>query len=115
MSPRERPTETFDLGLQHERTALAWERTSIAMMTAGVVFARYAAGNAPFVFAVMGLLQTAAGAWLLVWSAAHYEDLHGRVREGESVVHPFITRWVGLGTVALTGMASIVAIVVKLT
>ena len=35
----DRPTSSYDAGLQHERTALAWERTAISAMVAGIVFA----------------------------------------------------------------------------
>ena len=114
MSRRERPPNTFDAGLQHERTALAWERTSIAMMVSGVVFARHAAGEAGVVFAVLGLAQTALGGGLFVWAGAHYEDLHGRLRSGDAVVHPTVARVVGLSTVLFTGFASLFAVLVAL-
>ena len=42
MGKPQRPERVFDLALQHERTALAWERTAIAAMVAGVVLARSA-------------------------------------------------------------------------
>jgi uncharacterized membrane protein YidH (DUF202 family) len=105
-----RPTERFDVGLQHERTALAWERTSIAMMTAGIVFARFAATNGRFIFSVVGLIQVALGAAVLVWAGAHYEDLHGRLRDGRDVIHPVMAKAVGLATVALTGIALVVGV-----
>ena len=105
-----RPTERFDVGLQHERTALAWERTSIAMMVAGVVLARYAATNELFIISVVGLIQVALGAAVLVWAGAHYEDLHGRLRDGTGVIHPVMAKTIGLGTVVFTGFGLVVAL-----
>lgn len=111
MRRRDRPTERFDVGLQHERTALAWERTAISTMVAGVIFARYAAGAAHPGFAVAGLLQVAAGAAVLVWAGWHYDELHGPLRSGTSVVHPRAARFVGLSTVAFSGVALALALV----
>ncbi|MEO1060475.1 MAG: DUF202 domain-containing protein [Actinomycetota bacterium] len=105
MKRQDRPRESFDVGLQHERTALAWERTSIATMVAGVIFARYAAEAAHPGLAVIGLLQVAAGASVLVWAGWHYEELHGPLRRGTPVVHPRAARFVGLSTVAFSGLA----------
>jgi hypothetical protein len=49
-----RPDRHFDEGLQHERTALAWERTAISTMVAGVLLGRYGAEDAHFTIALVG-------------------------------------------------------------
>ena len=72
----------FDAGLQHERTALAWERTAIASMVAGVLLGRYAAESLHPAFAAVGLAQVVFGSVVLLWAATHYEDLHGPLRSG---------------------------------
>lgn len=106
-----RPGQSFDTGLQHERTALAWERTAIATMVAGVVLGRFAAVHGYLLIAAVGLVQTAFGAAIVVWAGAHYDDLHGPLREGADVIHPRATRIVGLATVAATGVGFTVATV----
>lgn len=110
----ERPDTVFDQGLQHERTALAWERTAIASMVAGVLVARYAAESLHVAFAAIGLGQVVLGAGVLLWAARHYDDLHGPLRAGESPVHPFAARIVGLLTIGFTGAALVVSIVIAL-
>lgn len=112
--PVERPATSFDTGLQHERTALAWERTAIATMVAGVVLSRFGATSDQAVVAAFGLAQTAFGAAILIWAGAHYDDLHGPLREGADVVHPFAARFVGAATVAATGVALVAATVTTL-
>jgi len=107
-----RPTTSFDTGLQHERTALAWERTAIATMVAGLVLSRFAAIHEYWLAAGVGMLQTAFGAGLLVWAGTHYEDLHGPLRTGDDVVHPTAARIVGLVAVSTIGVALVTAIVV---
>ncbi|NNE12492.1 MAG: DUF202 domain-containing protein [Ilumatobacter sp.] len=107
---RPRPETVFDQGLQHERTALAWERTAIASMVAGVLVGRYAAESLHVVFAFVGLAQVGMGAAVLVWTGRHYDDLHGPLRQGESPIHPLAARVVGLGTVGFSGAALVIAI-----
>ena len=114
MSDR-RPVEVFDAGLQHERTSLAWERTAISMMVAGLVLSRFAAVEAFWLLAAGGMLQVVFGAALLVWSGVHYEDLHGTLRRGTDVVHPSAASWVGIATVLGTGAGLVAAITVTLT
>ena len=108
----ERPGTVFDRGLQHERTALAWERTAIASMVAGVLVARYAAESLHVVFAVVGLGQVVLGAVLLLWAARHYDDLHGPLRAGTSPVHPSAARVTGALTVGFTGAALVLSILI---
>lgn len=107
-----RPEAVFDPGLQHERTALAWERTAIASMVAGVLMARYASESLHFTFAFIGLAEVVAGAGLLLWSAKHYDDLHGPLRAGESPIHPTAARVVGVGAVFFTGAALVLALII---
>jgi uncharacterized membrane protein YidH (DUF202 family) len=107
-----RPGSSFDSGLQHERTALAWERTAIAIMVSGLVLSRFAAVNSSLVVVAAGLLQTAFGAGVLVWAGSHYDDLHGPLREGADVVHPQATRVVGLVSVTAIGVGLVLALVV---
>ena len=110
----DRPATSFDTGLQHERTALAWERTAIAMIVAGLVLSRFAAIHDYWLAVGGGLLQTVFGAGLLLWVGAHYDDLHGPLRDGADVVHPAATRIVGLVTVSTSGLALALAIAVAL-
>jgi len=110
-----RPTEVFDTGLQHERTSLAWERTAISMMVAGLLLSRFAAVEEFWLLAAGGMVQVTFGAVVLVWSGVHYEELHGTLRCGTDVVHPSAVRWVGLATIAGTGAGLIAAIAVTLT
>ncbi len=108
----QRPTTVFDAGMQHERTSLAWERTAIAMMVAGLVLSRFAATEALWPLAAAGMLEVTFGAVLLVWSGSHYEELHGTLRRGTGVVHPSAARWVGLVTIAGTGAGLVAAVAV---
>ncbi len=114
-APRgERPVKVFDSGLQHERTALAWERTAIASMVAGVLMARYAAESLHFAFAFLGLAQVVVGAVVLLWTGRHYDDLHGPLRAGDSPVHPTAAQIVGIATIVFVGAALVLAIVIAL-
>ncbi len=110
----ERPPTVFDAGLQHERTSLAWERTAISMMVAGLVLSRFAATEEFWLLAVGGMAQVVFGAAVLVWSGAHYEELHGVLRGGTDVVHPSAARLIGVVTIAGTGAGLVAAIVVAL-
>lgn len=107
-----RPDRVFDPGLQHERTALAWERTAVAVMVAGVLLARYAAQTVHYSIAFVGIAQVVVGAVLLVWSGRHYEDLHGPLRAGSSPIHPTAARIVGIATVVFSGFGLMLALLI---
>ena len=110
-----RPDSVFDQGLQHERTALAWERTAIASMVAGVLMARYAADARFFAFAFIGIAQVVIGAGLLLWSARHYDDLHGPLRDGQTPIHPTATRTIGLAVVGFAGACLVLSVLIAVS
>lgn len=100
-----RPANSIDGGLQHERTALAWERTAIAMMVAGLALARYAASEHGALLGSTGILQTAAGAALLVWASRNEDLLHNPARPASAVPQIGLTRVVGLVNLFFTALA----------
>jgi uncharacterized membrane protein YidH (DUF202 family) len=106
----DRPSSVFDAGLQHERTALAWERTAISAMVAGVLLGRYGAEDAHFTIALVGIVQVALGGGVLVWAGFHYDDLHGPLRDGSSVIHPTAARVVGISTIVFSSFALALAL-----
>ena len=110
----ERPDRVFDEGLQHERTALAWERTAISAMVGGVLLARYAAETLHWAFAAFGMLTVVCGGVLLVWTGRHYDDLHGPLRTGTSPVHPGAVRTIGRLAIGFTSTALTLAVVITL-
>ena len=64
--------------------------------------------SSPFI----GLAQVVAGAGLLLWSAKHYDDLHGPLRSGVSPIHPTATQRVGIGAILFTGAGLVLAMVI---
>ena len=106
-----RPTESFDDALPHERTALAWERTAISIMVAGILLARFTARDGHVALSVCGLALTVFGGAVIVWAGAHYEALHGQLRDGDPIVHPSAARAVGIVTVIACGSAFVFAVI----
>lgn len=102
-------------GLQHERTALAWERTAISMMVAGLILARYASIDANYVVGSAGIFQTAAGGLLLVWAGRNNQMLHDPDMPASAVPQVTLTRLIGAGTVLFTGASLTLAVIIVLT
>jgi len=73
---RETPGHVFDAGLQAERTALAWRRTSLTMAVAAVGAGRLASlviGAVAVAVAGLGLLQAL---WVSVSARRRYRLVH---------------------------------------
>lgn len=92
-------------GLQPERTALAWERTSFAMMVAGLLMGRYPLETYRWLFVPIGIAQIVAGIAVLIWARVHYRGVHGRIENDDPVVHPTAARIIGIGTVTFSAFA----------
>lgn len=106
------PSAVFDDGMQAERTALAWERTSFSLMVVGALMVRQAATNDFILFEVAGLGGVVVGAGVLVWAGIHYDELHAPLQEGVSPVHPLATRILGLASIFGIGLAMVMTIAI---
>jgi putative membrane protein len=106
-----RPDRVFDPAVQHERTALAWERTGVALMVGGGLLLKHAIDSTTTWAEVLGLLVGATGAGILLWSSHRYESLHGVLRSDSDVTHPSMLRAVALVTVAVSAGALLLLIV----
>jgi uncharacterized membrane protein YidH (DUF202 family) len=114
-APVPSPADPIGGGLQHERTALAWERTAIAMMVAGVLIARYAALELHPAAGLIGIAETVGGGLLFYWAGTHDRELHDPTEPAGTVPKVQLTRVVGLSTVAFCGLATIVAVIIAVT
>jgi uncharacterized membrane protein YidH (DUF202 family) len=103
-----------DDGLQDERTTLAWERTAIATMATGTLIARYASQTLHWAFGVAGLAAVAIGGGILVWAGQRYDELQAPIARGANPVHPTAARVVGVLAVAVTGVATLMAIAIAI-
>ncbi len=111
--PTPRPPNSVGGGLQHERTALAWGRTAIAMMVAGVLLARYASEQLHVIVGLLGVVQVVGGGALLYWAAIHDDELHNPAQPASAVPKVTMTRLVGLSTVGFCALATVVAVVIS--
>lgn len=105
----DRPDVVFDPGIQQERTSLAWERSAVSIMASGVLLASYAAQTRHFLVGILALGIVVFGSAVLVWSALHYEDLHGTLRDGVNPTFPTATRILGLGSIVVCATAMVIA------
>ena len=100
-----RPDHVFDPSLQHERTALAWERSAVALMFAGGLVFNYARETKVVWAEVLGLIVLAGGAAILLWAGKRYESLHSALRAGSNITHPAMLKTVALLSAILTAGA----------
>lgn len=98
-------------GLQHERTALAWNRTALAMIVAGALYLR-AGGDGGIHPArhVPGALLMGLGAAVLVGLIGRYRRLASRAKGADVAVPAWVPRVIAVVTV-LFSLASLGLIV----
>ncbi|MFZ2178282.1 MAG: DUF202 domain-containing protein [Rhodococcus sp. (in: high G+C Gram-positive bacteria)] len=98
--------------LANERTFLAWVRTALALMAAGVAVAQFVPGPAAIRHG-LGFVLIGVGGVLSAVSYAHWERNERAMRLGEQLPHSPIPRLVS-ALLALAALAALVLIVVDL-
>lgn len=93
--------------LANERTFLAWVRTAMALLAAGVAVVNYIEGL-PIARHVLGFILIALGGMMAVLSARHWEQNERAMRLGRSLPYSPIPRLVA----AALAIASLVAIAI---
>ena len=110
-----RPRRIINQATQPERTALAWERTGVALMVGGALLLKHAVDLAVAWAEVVGLLTIVSGAVTLLWSAHRYESLHRLLRSGLGIAPPGMLKTVAWTTMALSAGAILLIIANLLT
>ncbi len=98
--------------LANERTFLAWVRTSLALMAAGVAVVQFVPGL-PVIRHALGFVLIALGGVLAAVSYAHWERNERAMRLGERLPHSPIPRVVA-AVLALSALAALVLTIVDL-
>jgi uncharacterized membrane protein YidH (DUF202 family) len=100
----------FDVGLQHERTALAWDRTGLSLLVVGALTLR--SGGPPYddLLHVPGYAAMLVGAVLLWAGGRRYRRREADLRRGASPVQPHLVRLTGIVAMVVS-VAALVLIV----
>jgi uncharacterized membrane protein YidH (DUF202 family) len=104
-------SEVFDVGLQHERTALAWDRTGLGLIVVGAISIRVAGGSIGELLHLPGYLVMGLGAALLWFGARRYRHREGDLRSGVSPVRTRLVVLTGIASVGI-GVASLLLVLV---
>ena len=94
-----------DLGLQQERTALAWDRTALALLVVGALTVRAGGPSFDLLRNAPGFLTVLVGAGLLWAGGRHYRRRATDLRAGGSPVRPRLVVVTGVTTVAISVVA----------
>jgi uncharacterized membrane protein YidH (DUF202 family) len=98
--------EAVDRGVQHERTALAWERTAFSGLVVGLLLMRRAA-ETHLLFGALGAASTLGAATMLVSGWRRYERSRLGVGPSAMTVGPTAMLAVGVGTTLTCGIGSL--------
>jgi uncharacterized membrane protein YidH (DUF202 family) len=106
----DRPQDLLDRAGQHERTALAWDRTALLMILVGALALR--TGDLPW-RAVLHAPAVAAlllGAVMLAHAYRRYLTTDERVRAGQPVASPRLLQAVAVVAVAVSAAAGLLIV-----
>ena len=105
-------TPDYRFTLANERTFLAWVRTALAMMAAGVAVVQFVPGL-PVVRHALGFILISLGGLLAGISYAHWERNERAMRLGERLPHSPVPRLVA-GVLALAALVALVLTIIDL-
>lgn len=109
---RRRPEPALDVGLPAERTAMAWQRTALALAGFSALLVHLAGRD--LLAAVPGLVGMALALALLVVGERRYGWTVRRVESGADCTAPRLIRLLTVGVAALSA-GSLVLVVVLAT
>jgi putative membrane protein len=104
------PADTWDAGVQNERTALAWQRTGLALFGGIVVAARLGMRQWPVVTAVALAPALALAMALLHLAARRYRQAQAAVRDEAPRPGGRLPLFAAT-SIALLGLAALAAVV----
>jgi putative membrane protein len=105
-------TPDYRFTLANERTFLAWVRTSLALMAAGVAVVQFVPGPAVLRH-TLGLVLVSFGGILAGVSYGHWERVERAMRLGERLPHSRIPRLTA-AALALVAVATLTLLIVDL-
>ncbi|HEX6249716.1 MAG TPA: DUF202 domain-containing protein [Nocardioidaceae bacterium] len=101
----------LDVGLAAERTAMAWQRTALALAVFAAVLVRLA--DRDLVVAVPGLAGMALGLALLVLGQRRYSRIVDQVQADRSSQAPRLVAVLTLGTAVLSAASLVFVVMVE--
>lgn len=105
--------EPYDPGLQPERTALAWRRTSLALVAAALGALKVTWGLSPLWASIASGVALVAAAWILALANRRYRRTHRALTAGQEAL-PGDGVLPG-ATAALSAAAGLLALLLLLT
>lgn len=107
---RRRPEPALDVGLPAERTAMAWQRTGLALAGFSALVVHQAERN--IVAAVPGVVGLLVALWVLVLSERRYAWTVRRVEAGESPLDQRLNQvlMAGIVMLSMTSLTLVVAL-----
>lgn len=110
MFHRRRREPVVDVGLQAERTAMAWQRTALGLGGLSALLVHVSGGHA--VAALPGIAGILVAVTLLVVAERRYVEMVDRLRAEESPLGRGVVRLLAVVVVALSGSAIVLLLTV---
>lgn len=112
LAHRGRPEPALDVGLAAERTAMAWQRTGLALAALSTLLVRV--GERRLDLTLPGLLGLVLGLALIVLGERRYGWVVDRVGAGETPLRQATVRLLAVGMAVLSAAALLFVVTVEI-